>query len=84
MSDIYTKIILTIIALALSVISIKQLSPVNADAALFSGGPTVGDIRKLRELPEGERKEKYQALMDSIPLIRVHGAVNIQGNVDCN
>ena len=67
--DNYSKVILTIIAVALCAIAFKIFS---------NNNPTFGDYIALREIKDYEqRKEARLKLIKSLPLVRVQG-----GNVD--
>ncbi len=70
----YTTAVLTVIAVALVVISIRLGAPQPVQAGLFDGSPTLGELRRLQEiLDPGERKLAREVLTDKIPLIRLHG-----------
>ena len=72
--DRYTKFILTIIAVALSVIAIRISEPHDANASVFATGPTFGDLRALQDIKDpDERKEAFQRLLRNIPLVWVQG-----------
>ena len=72
--DTYTKTLLTIIAISLTVIAIKLVTPQEANAGVFSSSPTVGDYVALREIKDpAARKKAYFDLLRSVPLIWVQG-----------
>ena len=50
MTDRYTRAVLTVIAIALSVIAVKMWAPAPAYAG-FMGGPTLEDIQKGQAKP---------------------------------
>lgn len=62
--DRYTKLILTVIAVALCAIAVK----------LFIGAPTVGDLMTLREIKDLKQRRLAQiSLVKSLPLVRIQG-----------
>lgn len=69
--DTYTKFVLTVIALALSLMAAKEWAPREAHAALF-GGPTVGEFKAAKA---AERK----AIIDRMPMIYVWEVRNVRG-----
>ncbi|HCK89922.1 MAG TPA: hypothetical protein DHW54_01980 [Gemmatimonadetes bacterium] len=69
MTDRYTKVVLTAIAIALVVIAVKVWQPEPAYAGLFDG-PTLGEYR--------DSKNKRQ-LRRQIPMVHVLG-----GNISVN
>ena len=70
----YTSAVLTVIAVALVIISIRLGAPQPVQAGLFDGSPTLGELRRLQEiLDPNERKIARELLTDKIPLIRLHG-----------
>jgi len=74
--DKTSKVILTVIAVALCAIAFKLYFP----SSSFSGAPTYGDFIALREVKDPkQRKEKRLNLMKKLPLVRVQG-----GNVDAD
>ncbi len=78
--DRYTKVVLTVIAVALGVVALRIVEPQEANAAGFSlaSAPTYGDILALRDIKDTtQRKEAYLAILRRIPLVRVQG-----GSVD--
>lgn len=70
----YTTAVLTVIAGALVVISIRLGAPQPVQAGLPDGAPTLGELRRLGDIldPE-ERKQARELLTDKIPLVRLHG-----------
>ena len=67
--DRYTKVILTIIAVALVAISIRLWEPRSANAVFVDPGPTLGDLYRIEQMPnEGEREATMERLADKIPL----------------
>jgi len=80
--DKYTKTVLTIIAVSLTLIVVKLWEPREATAGVFSGGPTVGDLMALRDIKEPAKlQEAKDRLYRSIPLVRVQGG-QISADVD--
>ena len=70
----YTTAVLTVIAGALVVISIRLGAPQPVQAGLLDGAPTLGELRRLGDiLDPDERKQARDLLTDKIPLIRLHG-----------
>ena len=70
----YTTAVLTVIAGALVVISIRLGAPQPVQAGLFDGSPTLGELRRLQEiLDPDQRKLARDLLTDKIPLVRLHG-----------
>ncbi len=70
----YTSAVLTVIACALVVISIRMGAPQPVQAGLFDGSPTLGELRRLQDiLDPNQRKQAREMLTDKIPLIRLHG-----------
>lgn len=79
MIDNYTKAVLTVIAITLSLITIKLFEPKPAQAAML-GGPTFGDFLDLRKVEDVEkRKVAYANFMRSLPMVRVQG-----GSIDAD
>ena len=67
--DRYTKTILTIIALALVVISIRLWEPRSANAVFVNPGPTLGDLTRIQQMDDPtDREVTMTKLADSIPL----------------
>ncbi len=70
----YTTAVLTVIAVALVVISIRLGTPQPVQAGLFDGSPTLGELRRLQDiLDPDEKKLARKLLTDKIPLVRLHG-----------
>lgn len=69
--DRYTKGVLTVIAVALSLIAIKMWEPREAYSAVFASTPTVGDLRNTKD------KEARMRLINNIPLVRMFGTVSV-------
>ena len=67
--DRYTKAILTIIAVALVMISIRLWEPQSANAVFVNPGPTLGDLYRIEQMDNPNDREATMAkLADSIPL----------------
>lgn len=67
--DRYTKVVLTIIAVALVMISIRLWEPRSANAVFVDSGPTLGDLYRIEQMAdEGEREANMGRLADRIPL----------------
>ncbi len=81
--DIYTKGILTVIAIALSTIALK-LSVVPANAGILSQGPTFGDLLDLRSIKDSEELKAARInIYRAVPLVRVQGGqVDVSGSVE--
>jgi hypothetical protein len=74
--DTYTKVVLTVIAIALCAIAIKLFNPRLGSSC----SPTFGDFMALREIKDpNQRKETRLRLIKSLPLVRVEG-----GQVDAD
>ena len=90
--DKYTQIVLTIIAVCLIAIVIKLWEPVPAYSGLLDKGSTIGDLMDLRNLKGDARKKERENIIRNIPLVRVHGSVDVEventvdisGSVDCH
>lgn len=68
--DTISKVILSVIAIALCAIAFKLYYP----GSSVSGLPTRGDFFALKDIQDPEkRREKHMNLMKSIPLVRVEG-----------
>lgn len=82
--DAYTKVVLTIIAIALSVIAARGAWIADAQAGMFTQGPTVGDFIAVNDIKDPtQQKEARRKLYHSIPLVRVSGGqVGVSGTVD--
>jgi LPS O-antigen subunit length determinant protein (WzzB/FepE family) len=82
--DSYTKVILTVIAIALCAIAIKLFYPQTGSDNLSTKPPTFGDIRALREIKDSkQRTEARSMLLKNIPLIYVYGGdVAVSGSVN--
>ena len=72
--DLYSKGVLTVIAVCLVVIALKQWEPKEAHAGVFDGTPTVGDLMELRDIKDPtKRQEAAQKIMRRVPLVRIQG-----------
>ena len=72
--DRYTKFVLTVIAVSLSVIAFKSLRPTDASAGVLSPGPTFGDVVALRDIKDPKaHADAQRRLLLSVPLVRVQG-----------
>ena len=82
--DRYTKFVLTIIAIAVSLIAVKLYEIPEANANLFTQGPTYGDLIAIREIKnQDEKKKLYNQLHQQIPLVIVRsGKISVSGSVD--
>ena len=86
--DRYTKAVLTIIAVSLSVIALRMFEPQEAHAgrAFLSAGPTYGQIVSLREVKDdAERRQAYRAILRRVPLVQVQGGsvdAEVSGSVE--
>lgn len=70
--DRYAKAILTIIAVALVMISIRLWEPQSANAVFVNPGPTLGDLYRIEQMENpNARKATMEKLADSIPLTYV-------------
>ena len=69
--DRYTKGVLTVIAVALSLIAVKMWDPREAHSAVFASAPTIGDLRNTKD------KEARLRLINNIPLVRMFGTVSV-------
>jgi len=72
--DMYSKVVLSVIALLLIAIAIKLWQP--DDYA------TVGDLYQLRSQASDQKYQTRDELLQSVPLVRVYGTVDISGSVD--
>lgn len=81
--DKYTQIVLTIIAVCLIAIVIKLWEPAPAYSGFLDKRPTIGDLMDLRNLKGEARNKEGKNIIRNIPLVRVHGTVDISGSVDC-
>jgi len=78
--DTYTKVILTVIAIALCAIALKLFNPRFGSSGSPAKSPTFGDFMALREIKDPkQRKETRLRLIKSLPLVRVEG-----GQVDAD
>jgi hypothetical protein len=79
--DTYSKVVLTIIALALCAITLKLFNPLFAS----NGLPTRGDFLALRSIPDGhQRKEAFRKLVSSLPVVWIQGGqidADVSGSV---
>jgi hypothetical protein len=67
--DRYTKVVLTIIAVALVMISIRLWEPRSANAVFVDPGPTLGDLYRIEQMAdEREREATMERLAEKIPL----------------
>jgi len=82
--DRYTKFILTVIAISLSAIALILFELPQAQAGVFSQGPTRGDFIALRGITDPAlRKAARDRLFSSIPLVWVQGGdVDVSGSVE--
>ena len=65
--DRYTKTVLSVIAISLSLIAAKMWEPREAHAGVFGSAPTIGDLLNTKD-PEARVR-----LMNNVPLVRVVG-----------
>ncbi len=90
--DKYTQIVLTIIAVCLIAIVIKLWETAPAYSGFLDKGSTIGDLMDLRKLKGKAREKERIKFIRNIPLVRVHGSVDVEventvdisGSVDCN
>jgi hypothetical protein len=75
--DKYTKIVLTIIAVCLIAIVIKLWEPDPAYSGFLDRGPTIGDLMDLRNLKGEARKKESVNIIRRIPLVRIHGSIDV-------
>ena len=69
MVDNYTKIVLTMIAVALVLITVRLWEPRDAQAVFTNPGPMLGDLLRIQDMQnERERNETMDQLADRIPL----------------
>ena len=73
MKDKYLIIVLTAIAVFLLLITLKLYEPREVNAALFSGSPTYGDLKDIRNYDGEDRSTAKKNLLRKIPLVRVYG-----------
>lgn len=74
--DTTSKVIFSVIAVALCAITFKLFSP----GGSFVGAPTRGDFLALKDITDPEQRQEVRLrLMKSIPLVRVEG-----GQIDAN
>jgi hypothetical protein len=67
--DCYTKVILTIIAAALIMITVRLWEPRSAEAVFTNPGPMLGDLIRIQNMQNSQkRKEQMDELADRIPL----------------
>ena len=70
--DSYTKVMLTIIAICLIIISIRITPPTPAYGGLFNNDtPTYSDLIDMRNLEPEQRKQHLLELQGNTPLIFV-------------
>lgn len=88
--DKYTKVLLTLIAVSLVMISIKLWEPRSAEALFAYYGPTLGDLVRVQRIEDaGKRENIMEQLTDKIPLSYVwflrDGSLDVyvkDGNLD--
>jgi len=80
--DKFTKFLLCIIAVSLVIIAVKLWEPTPAYSGFINKPPTLGDWWNLKTLKGEERKKERMRIMSNIPLIRIHGYVDIGNIVD--
>lgn len=82
--DKYTKITLTIIAILLSVITIKLTVKRNGTINLFNENVTFGELLDLRnEKDQAKSRETRNNILKNTPIVRVSGGdINVTGNVE--
>lgn len=80
--DLYTKIILTIIAISLVIIAAGKLETPTVHAGAFSSGPTIGDLMDLRDIHDQKKRSEIRTkIIRNIPLVRVQGG-QISADID--
>ena len=76
--DRYSKIVLTIIAVALAAIAVRLWEPQPAQAAMFESALTLGDLMDVSKIADQTQKnDAALRIMRRIPLVRVHGSVTV-------
>lgn len=72
--DRYTRIVLTVIALALVGLNLQILRPTNAVAELSSLAPTYADLQRALDIDEQRGgEETIEALLERVPIVWVIG-----------
>lgn len=67
--DKYTKVLLTVIAVSLVMISIRLWEPRSAEALFPDHGPTLGDLVRVQRIEDARKRENIMdQLTDMIPL----------------
>jgi hypothetical protein len=76
--DKYTKVLLTVIAISVSLIAVKMYFPhINS-----KGAPTYGELLAIRNLDVESRREAFTDILNRLPLVRVHsGDIEVTGTV---
>jgi len=77
--DAYSKMVLTIIAIALVGLNVQTFRSTPAEAGLFDRGPTIGDLEKLENIENDyEREQAENQTILRVPLVRVIGTVSLK------
>jgi hypothetical protein len=72
--DGYTKLVLTLIAIALFILNLQMLRPHGA-VVRFDNTPTWGELMDLKDIKdETERRNKIMDIYRRIPFVRVEGS----------
>ncbi len=78
--DMYTRVVLTVIAVALVGINMQLLSPAPAEAGIFDGTPTRGEMISISKIKDPEqRRQAAMAFHNRIPYVYVQG-----GSIDAD
>ena len=80
--DIYSKAVLTLIAVGVWAIAIKLFVPNIGDS--ITGAPIFGQFMDLQDVQdETKREETRKRLLRSVPIVRVHGGfIDASGSVN--
>jgi len=80
--DKFSKVVFTIIAVSLMLIAVKLWESRDTQAGFLGNGPTLGDLRAIREIKDTNKRQKaFTKLQARIPLVYVRGG-RINADVD--
>lgn len=84
--DKYTKSLLTVIAVSVSLIAVKMYFPYITQGDLSLGVPTFGEYNALRQVVDADtKKERFMRLTKRLPIVRVQGGqidADVSGSVE--
>lgn len=84
--DKQAKLLLTVIAVSVTLIAVKMYFPYITQGDLSLGPPTFGEYNALRQVADTDtKKERFMRLANRLPMVRVQGGqidADVSGSVE--